>query len=64
VRDLEGHYYAMSVRPYRTSDNRIDGVLIALVDTDAMKRSLEEIRRARDYARRHCGDGAGAAGGP
>ena len=50
VRDLEGRYYAMSVRPYRTSDNRIDGVLIALVDTDAMKRSLEEARRARDYA--------------
>src|SRR5258706_1782441 len=50
VRDLEGHYYALSVRPYRTSDNRIDGVLIALVDTDAMKRGLEESRRARDYA--------------
>src|SRR5713101_2450506 len=32
VRDLEGRYYAMSVRPYWTSDNRMDGVLIALVD--------------------------------
>jgi two-component system, chemotaxis family, CheB/CheR fusion protein len=50
VRDLEGHYYSMTVRPYRTSDNRIDGVLIALVDTDALKRSLEEVRRARDFA--------------
>ena len=50
VRDLDGRYYAMSVRPYRTSDNRIDGVLIVLIDTDAMKRSLEEIRRAREYA--------------
>ena len=50
VRDLEGRYYAMSVRPYRTSDNRIDGVLIALADTDTVRRSLEESRRARDYA--------------
>jgi two-component system CheB/CheR fusion protein len=50
VRDRNGRYYAMSVRPYRTSDNRIDGALIALVDTDAMKRSLEEAQRARDYA--------------
>lgn len=51
VKDLEGRNYAMSVRPYRTSTHKIDGVLIALVDTDAMKRSLEEARRARDYAK-------------
>ncbi len=50
VRDLEGRYYSMSLQPYRTSDNRIDGVLITLMDTDAIKRSLEEARRARDYA--------------
>jgi two-component system, chemotaxis family, CheB/CheR fusion protein len=50
VRDLEGRYYEMTVRPYRTSNNEIDGVLIALVDTDAIKRSLEEVRRSRDYA--------------
>ncbi len=50
VRDLDGRHYAMSVRPYRTSDNKIDGVLIALADTDALKRSLEEAQRARDYA--------------
>jgi two-component system CheB/CheR fusion protein len=51
VKDLEGRNYAMSVRPYRTSTHKIDGVLIALADTDAMKRSLEEARRARDYAK-------------
>jgi two-component system CheB/CheR fusion protein len=50
VRDQEGRYYAMRMRPYRTSDNRIDGVLIALADTDAVRRSLEGMRRARDYA--------------
>jgi two-component system CheB/CheR fusion protein len=50
VRDAEGRYYDLSIRPYRTSDNKIDGVLIALVDTDALKRSLEEARRAFNYA--------------
>jgi two-component system CheB/CheR fusion protein len=50
VRDLSGHYYTMSVRPYRTSDHKIDGVMIKLFDTDAMKRSLLEAGRARDYA--------------
>ncbi len=50
VRDLRGRYYSMSVRPYRRHDHKIDGVLIALFDTDAMKRSIEETRRARDYA--------------
>jgi len=50
VRDLDGHYYAMSVRPYRTADNRIDGVLITLADIDAIRRSSEQIRHARDYA--------------
>ncbi len=50
VRDLEGHYYTMNMRPYRTSDNRIDGVLISMIDTDAIKRILEESERARAYA--------------
>jgi two-component system CheB/CheR fusion protein len=51
VRDLGGRYYNLSIRPYRTSDNKIDGVLIALADTDALKRTLEEARDARDYAK-------------
>ena len=50
VRDLRGRYYSITARPYRRHDNKIDGVLIALFDTDAMKRSIEETRRARDYA--------------
>jgi two-component system CheB/CheR fusion protein len=50
VRDLEGRYYAMRAWPYRTADNRIDGVVIALMDTDSMRTSLNEAERARDYA--------------
>lgn len=50
VQDRQGHWYALRMRPYRTADNRIDGVLIALLDIDPAKRSLEQAREARDYA--------------
>jgi two-component system CheB/CheR fusion protein len=32
VRDKEGRTYSMSIRPYRTGDNRIDGAVMALFD--------------------------------
>ncbi len=50
VRDREGHWYALRMRPYKTSEERIDGVLVALLDIDAVKRSLDEAREARDFA--------------
>ena len=61
VRDLKGHHYSMTVRPYRTSDNKVDGVLIALADIDALKRSLEEANQARRLCQLHRGDSAGIA---
>ena len=36
--DKDGHEYSLRVRPYRTSDNRIDGAVITLVDIDGKKR--------------------------
>jgi two-component system CheB/CheR fusion protein len=51
VTDLQGRYYSMSLRPYRRYDGEVDGVLMVLFDIDAMKRSMVETRRARDYAR-------------
>ncbi len=50
VRDSEGRYYLMRGRPYRTSDNRIDGAVLLLTDITDIKRGMEEVRRARDYA--------------
>src|SRR5207247_10560802 len=35
---------------YRTTDNRIDGAVIALLDVDALKHSLEEADHAKQYA--------------
>ncbi|HXN47720.1 MAG TPA: chemotaxis protein CheB [Bryobacteraceae bacterium] len=50
VRDSEGRDHLMRVRPYRTADNRIDGVVLLLTDITDLKRGMEEVRRARDYA--------------
>jgi PAS domain S-box-containing protein len=41
VQDTDGRAYSMWVRPYRTSDNRIDGVVLALVDMTERKRAAE-----------------------
>jgi len=34
VSDKQGHAYSLQVRPYRTTDNKIDGAVITLVDID------------------------------
>lgn len=39
VLDKHGRWYSLRLRPYRTLDNKIDGVLLMLVDVDAMKRA-------------------------
>jgi two-component system, cell cycle sensor histidine kinase and response regulator CckA len=41
VRDSEGKTYSMSIRPYRTMDNRIDGAVMALFDVTERKRAAE-----------------------
>jgi two-component system, chemotaxis family, CheB/CheR fusion protein len=50
VQDLDGHWYDLRIRPYRTVDNRIDGAVVVVVEIDALKRSAEQVRQARDYA--------------
>jgi two-component system, chemotaxis family, CheB/CheR fusion protein len=48
VKDKTGRWLSLRIRPYRTNDNKIDGVIVILLDTDIIKRELEE---SRDYAR-------------
>ncbi len=50
VRDRDGHWYALRVRPYLTLDNKIDGAVLVLLDIDALKRGEADTRRSRDYA--------------
>jgi two-component system CheB/CheR fusion protein len=39
VRDLDNCWHRLTVQPYRTDDNKIEGVVLALHDIDAVKRS-------------------------
>jgi two-component system CheB/CheR fusion protein len=50
VQDRDGHWHLLSVRPYRTIDDRIDGAVIALFDIDDTIRALQEAELARTLA--------------
>jgi len=43
VQDGTGRWYSLRIRPYRTSDNKIDGAVLLLVDIDEHKRAIEEM---------------------
>jgi two-component system CheB/CheR fusion protein len=45
AQDHEGRWYSLQMRPYKTSENRIDGVVLALIDIDAPKRAQAELER-------------------
>jgi two-component system CheB/CheR fusion protein len=51
VQDQDGYWFRLQIRPYRTTDNRIDGVVISFVDVDFLKRAVQDAEGARDYAR-------------
>ena len=46
----EGRWYSVTVRPYRTIDDRIDGAVVTLLDVDDVTRSRERAENARDFA--------------
>ncbi len=50
VRDREGHWYELHIRPYRTIDDKIDGAMVMLVDIDALKRGMKQLEYSRNYA--------------
>jgi two-component system CheB/CheR fusion protein len=48
VQDKGGVWYSVRIRPYKTLENKIDGVLITLVDVDTLKRSLEQLEDSKE----------------
>ena len=50
IQDRQGRWYSMTIRPYRTVDNRIDGALLTLEDINDLKRGMMRIQESRDYA--------------
>ncbi len=37
VQDRQGRWYRLQIRPYKNTDNKIDGAIVSLVDIDALK---------------------------
>ena len=50
VQDRHGCWYSVQFRPYRTTDNKIDGVVITFANIDTVKKSLALSEEARAYA--------------
>ena len=50
TQDQAGRWYSVRIRPYKTMDNRIDGVVVALIEIDELKRSLATARQERAFA--------------
>src|SRR5882724_1159056 len=50
VRDRDGRWHSLRVRPYTTADNQIDGAVITLEDINALKSSVEHVTAAREHA--------------
>ncbi len=50
IQDWQGRWFSMTIRPYKTIDNRIDGALVTLEDINDLKLGMNHIKEARDYA--------------
>ena len=51
VRDLDGRWHNLVILPYRTQDDKIDGVVLALHDVDTIKRANEQLRKSTEFFR-------------
>ncbi len=50
VQTRTGYWYSLRIRPYHTSENQIDGVILVFLDIDALKRQAVTLETARNYA--------------
>ena len=50
VTDRSGRRYSLRIRPYKTNEKGIDGVLVVMLDTELISQSRDEARLALDLA--------------
>jgi two-component system CheB/CheR fusion protein len=50
IQTQTGYWYSLRIRPYRTSENQIDGVTLVFLDIDVLKRHAVTLETARNYA--------------
>ena len=48
VQDKQDHWYSLQIRPYRTLEDKIDGVVLLLSDVDGAKKISERIKRSQE----------------
>jgi len=49
VQDNEEHWYSLQIRPYRTTDDKIDGAVIVLSDIDEAKKASERLKKSKEF---------------
>ncbi|MBD1860046.1 PAS domain-containing protein [Trichocoleus sp. FACHB-46] len=50
IQTQSGYWYSLRIRPYRTTENQIDGVTMVFLDIDALKRHAAVLEAERNYA--------------
>jgi two-component system CheB/CheR fusion protein len=50
VQDHQGHWYRLQIRPYETSDHKIDGAVLSFVDIEVLKQALGRMKLALGHA--------------
>ena len=50
TRDRDGRWWSVRIRPYKTTDHKIDGAVVALVDVNAMKSNMERTKGELAFA--------------
>jgi len=51
VQDDDGHWWALTIRPYQTIDRKVDGAVLVFADVDATKRYGEQMAQAAEARR-------------
>ena len=49
VQDKQEHWYSMQIRPYRTTNDQIDGAVVVLSDIHEAKQLSERLRKSKDF---------------
>jgi len=49
LQDMQGNWYRVEIRPYKTLDNKISGALIAFIDINEIKVSLDKAEQAQHF---------------
>jgi two-component system, chemotaxis family, CheB/CheR fusion protein len=52
VQDTRGHWFLAQLRPYRTLDERIDGVVLSFVDISDLKETEAALREEKAYSQK------------